>query len=89
MNKKLRLIGTEFWFELPPSQTEGNQKRLLYRVKSHKKAARFFGDEEGEIAEEIKILKWEVRQMKSMTLVQCPLCKQNQWEYQFDEWKEG
>ena len=88
MSNELRPIGTEFWYEYPVRSFESIRNRFLYKIIRHDSCARFLGDKEGEMREGVEAIKMETRKVLSMTLVQCPVCKQNKWEYEFDEWKE-
>ncbi len=87
MSKNLRPIGTEFWYEYPPTQT-GEQSSFLYRVMSHELVARYPGDKEGKLSEQLKPIKVKKRRIKSQTLVQCLCCQESKWEYEFTEWAE-
>ena len=86
--EELRPIGTEFWYEFPVKPFENIQNRFLYKVKSHDLCLRFLGDKRGELLECIEAIKKQTRRVLSATLVRCPVCKQNRYEYEFDEWKE-
>lgn len=52
----LKPIGSEFWYECPPSEysTDLIGVRIKYKVVEHVRVARFWGDKEGVLAE-----RWE------------------------------
>lgn len=60
MEHSLRPIGTEFEIDLGVnlSSTDSNSmgRKIKYRVVGHKKVARFYGDKEGKLAEELEAI---------------------------------
>jgi hypothetical protein len=61
MEHSLRPIGTEFEIDLgvDPSSTDPRGRKIRYRVVDHKRVMRFFGDEEGELAEVLEAISIE------------------------------
>lgn len=55
----LRPIGTRFWVHYPPDpwSTDPYSHDRLYEVVGHVKTARFLGDKDGPMGEEIKIIQ--------------------------------
>ena len=88
MEKELKPIGTEFWYEFPYDPCSGmscsKQSRFLYRVTSHDEAIRFQGDKIGELIECVKAIKSENRNLIGIT--KCKEC--DGVKYEFGEWKE-
>jgi len=82
--ENLRPVGTEYWYEFPPSQ-DGKQWKFLYQVVSHELAARNLGDKKGRLLERVKPIKSQTRRVTGMS--GCPHCYGG-WQYTFAEWEE-